>query len=57
MVTSWGRKMASFLASVGAPEMALEHFSDALSPSEWRQVDRGLHKIQSPTVRPSAPDG
>jgi hypothetical protein len=57
MVTSWGRKMAAFLASIGAPGPALQQFSSALSPSEWRQVDRGLHKIQSPTVKPSAADG
>jgi hypothetical protein len=57
MVTSWGRRMAAFLASIGAPGPALQQFSGALSPSEWKQVDRGLHKIQSPTVEPSAPDG
>jgi hypothetical protein len=57
MVTSWGRRMAAFLASVGAPGMAFQHFSDTLSPSEWRQVDRGLQKIPSPTVRPSGPQG
>jgi Transglycosylase SLT domain len=54
MPTPWGKRMASFLASVGAPGKFDSRFNQLLQPGEWTRVIRRIGKIQNPTV-PTAP--
>src|SRR4051794_10389605 len=53
MVTSWGRKMDTFLSSVGAPGRLNHQFSQMLSPQEWSRLIQQMRHISNPTVRPS----
>ncbi len=52
-VTDWGRRMASFLFSVGAPGR-LDAGSSRLSPNQWNRLINRLNRIPNPTV-PVAP--
>jgi hypothetical protein len=54
MVTPWGRKMAAFLSSVGAPGKLNHQFSQLLKPGQWNRVIRHIGKIRNPIV-PTAP--
>jgi hypothetical protein len=51
-VTAWGRKMDSFLSSVGAPGKLDRQFAQMLQPREWNRVIQQLRKISNPTIRP-----
>jgi hypothetical protein len=51
-VTAWGRKMDSFLSSVGAPGELDHQFAQMLKPQEWNRVIQQLRHISNPTVRP-----
>jgi hypothetical protein len=53
-VTRWGRKMAAFLSSIGAPGNLNDRFSRLLKPKQWNKVIRRLGQIPNPTV-PTSP--
>jgi len=53
-VTNWGRRMASFLASIGTPGKLDSQFSRLLKPGQWKRVIKRLGKIQNPSV-PTSP--
>jgi len=55
MVTEWGRRMDSFLGSVGAPGKLDHQFAQALQPAEWKRVIQQLQRISNPTVRKGPP--
>ena len=52
--TPWGRKMAAFLSSIGAPGNLNDRFSRLLKPKQWNKVIRRLGQIPNPTV-PTSP--
>jgi murein DD-endopeptidase MepM/ murein hydrolase activator NlpD len=54
MVTPWGRKMAAFLSSVGAPGKLNHQFSQLLNPDQWNRVIKHIGNIPNPTV-PTVP--
>ena len=54
MVTPWGRRMASFLSSIGAPGKLNGQFSQLMRPSEWKRVIKRLGQIPNPKV-PTSP--
>ena len=52
--TRWGRKMASFLSTIGAPGQLNDRFSQLLNPRQWNRVIKRLGQIQNPSV-PTSP--
>jgi hypothetical protein len=52
MVTDWGKKMFSFLHTIGVPsKQHLSHqFSSLLNPKQWNKVVDRLNHISNPTV-------
>jgi murein DD-endopeptidase MepM/ murein hydrolase activator NlpD len=53
MVTAWGRRMASFLSSIGAPGKLNSRFNQLLNPHQWDRVIKRLGQIPNPTVATS----
>ncbi|MGH2925716.1 MAG: lytic murein transglycosylase, partial [Solirubrobacterales bacterium] len=53
-VTRWGRKMATFLSTIGAPGQLNDRFSQLMKPKEWNKVIKRLGQIPNPSV-PTAP--
>ena len=54
MVTQWGKRMWSFLHSLGGSHDVNHQFSALLRPGQWNRVVKRIGKIQSPAV-PTAP--
>ncbi len=52
--TAAGRKMASFLSSIGAPGKLDNRFSKLIKPGQWSKVIKRLGEIPNPTV-PTSP--
>jgi hypothetical protein len=52
--TKWGRRMASFLSSIGTPGQLNDRFSQLLRPRQWNRVIKRLGQIRNPNV-PTAP--
>jgi hypothetical protein len=54
METPWGKRMHSFLHSIGAPGKLRSQFSELLQPGDWDRVIERIGKIKNPTV-PTSP--
>jgi hypothetical protein len=51
-VTGWGKRMDSFLSSVGAPGKLDHQFAQMLQPQEWSRLMQQLRHISNPTLKP-----
>ena len=54
MVTPWGRKMASFLHSIGVAGNADRQFNQLLKPGQWNRIISRIGRIRNPKV-PTSP--
>jgi hypothetical protein len=54
MVTPWGRRMASFLHSIGVAGNANHRFNQLLKPGQWNRIISRIGRIRNPKV-PTSP--